>query len=105
MARGDILSRCVVRDKLTCCFPESNPDRLAAALTSRQLYGECIGWFYQIFKAFEASIDETREKAHVREMYPVFDKMRRTPAFEEDLKFYLGEKDWKEKLTLPEGIN
>lgn len=80
------------------------PDRLAAALTSRQLYGECIGWFYQIFSAFEASIDATRDKAHVREMYPVFDKMRRKHSFEEDLKFYLGEANWQDKLTLPPGV-
>lgn len=77
--------------------------RLAVALTSRQLYGECIGWFYMVFKAFEASIDASRKNEHVTKLHQTFDQLRRTEAFEADLKFYLGQDQWKDKLTVPAG--
>lgn len=69
--------------------------KLAVALSDSSVWAEGLLIFYEIFRFLEEAMDRLKDTL-VGEL--TFDGMRRTEAFEKDLKYYLGE-DWAVTYT------
>eukprot|EP00285_Hemiselmis_virescens_P014311 CAMPEP_0173384980 /NCGR_PEP_ID=MMETSP1356-20130122/7565_1 /TAXON_ID=77927 ORGANISM="Hemiselmis virescens, Strain PCC157" /NCGR_SAMPLE_ID=MMETSP1356 /ASSEMBLY_ACC=CAM_ASM_000847 /LENGTH=86 /DNA_ID=CAMNT_0014340583 /DNA_START=65 /DNA_END=322 /DNA_ORIENTATION=- len=79
--------------------------KAAFALTDRELWGQSVGWFYMVIAQIEQSLDRCKAKhSALPKILASFDALRRTAAFEKDLKFFLGE-EWRERLTTPPAVS
>jgi len=65
--------------------------KLGLALTSPQLYGEALGLFAPVYKTIEDILERHRDGGRLQPLAALLDEFRRSPGFDEDLRFYLGE--------------
>eukprot|EP00587_Corethron_hystrix_P009957 CAMPEP_0113316694 /NCGR_PEP_ID=MMETSP0010_2-20120614/11877_1 /TAXON_ID=216773 ORGANISM="Corethron hystrix, Strain 308" /NCGR_SAMPLE_ID=MMETSP0010_2 /ASSEMBLY_ACC=CAM_ASM_000155 /LENGTH=229 /DNA_ID=CAMNT_0000173481 /DNA_START=107 /DNA_END=793 /DNA_ORIENTATION=- /assembly_acc=CAM_ASM_000155 len=64
--------------------------KLGLVLTSHQLYGEAIGLFAPIYCRLEEALERHRD-GRLGCIAALLEDLRRTPKFDEDILFYLGE--------------
>uniref|UniRef100_A0A069DRB2 Heme oxygenase n=1 Tax=Panstrongylus megistus TaxID=65343 RepID=A0A069DRB2_9HEMI len=74
--------------------------KLAIAFSDRDVWAEGLLVFYEIFRFLEQSMSANKE-TNLSKMY--VNGMERTSAFEEDLKYYLGD-DWKKNYIIRESV-
>ena len=68
--------------------------KLVVVLTDAKLWAAAVAEFYFIFKEIERAVDTSRHHPKLRSLAEVVDDALRTPMFERDLQFYLGN-DWR----------
>ena len=64
--------------------------KLAFVLTDRRLYAEAIALFAPIYQKLEAAIARHKGHPQLRHLAPLLEDISRTPGFESDLHFHLG---------------
>ncbi|XP_073989905.1 heme oxygenase isoform X1 [Rhodnius prolixus] len=74
--------------------------KLAISFSDKDVWAEGLLIFYEIFRFLEQAMSANKE-SNLCKMY--VNGMERTSAFEEDLKFYLGD-DWKKNYTVRESV-
>eukprot|EP00284_Hemiselmis_tepida_P010182 CAMPEP_0174936164 /NCGR_PEP_ID=MMETSP1355-20121228/56473_1 /TAXON_ID=464990 /ORGANISM="Hemiselmis tepida, Strain CCMP443" /LENGTH=128 /DNA_ID=CAMNT_0016182925 /DNA_START=17 /DNA_END=400 /DNA_ORIENTATION=+ len=78
--------------------------KATVALTDRKLWGQTVGWFYQVISQIETSLERSRGKHHaIPKVLGSFDAMRRSESFESDLVTHLGS-GWRDKITTPPAV-
>lgn len=66
--------------------------KLALALTSRHLYGEALGLFAPIYDTIETILEQHRgDGKRLQPLAALLVEFKRSPGFNEDIFFYLGE--------------
>ena len=66
--------------------------KLAMVLTSKPLYAEAISLFWPIYRELERLLEKHKSHPALKQLYPLLPYLRRSPKFEEDMKFLLGGK-------------
>jgi len=68
--------------------------KLAVVLTDTNLWATAVAEFYFVFREIERCMDVHRHHSKVGPLSDIVANVLRTPAFEQDLEFYLGA-DWR----------
>ena len=71
--------------------------KLAVVLTDTKLWATAVAEFYFVFREIERCIDSHRDHSILAPFSIVVANALRTPAFEQDLEFYLGT-NWRATL-------
>lgn len=69
--------------------------KLVFAFADRRVWGHCLACFYHIWSALEHALEDHKDAPVLKSLNDIQDQVSRRLQFEKDLKFFLGETEWK----------